>query len=85
MLLVPHVPGSVWYVSRLWSAERALGRGATDAIERVLEFAAPPEVVLLNATVGEIAAVLHALDGGYVPAVREIPDATLRCGGRVQG
>jgi len=34
---------------------------------------------------GEIAAVLNALDGGYVPAVREIPDVTLRPGGRDQG
>ena len=40
----------------------------TDAIKRVLEFACTELVPRLRATSGEIAAVLHALDGGYVPA-----------------
>jgi cobaltochelatase CobN len=35
---------------------------------RVLEFACAELVPRLRATTGEIAAVLHALDGGYVPA-----------------
>ena len=35
---------------------------------RVLEFACTELVPRLRATTGEIAAVLHALDGGYVPA-----------------
>ena len=37
-------------------------------VARVLEFACTEVVPRLNATTGEIAAVLHALDGGYVPA-----------------
>ncbi len=37
-------------------------------VTRVLEFACTELVPRLNATAGEIAAVLHALDGGYVPA-----------------
>jgi cobaltochelatase CobN len=37
-------------------------------VTRVLEFACAELVPRLNATTGEIAAVLHALDGGYVPA-----------------
>jgi cobaltochelatase CobN len=38
------------------------------AVQRVLEFACAELVPRLNATTGEIDAVLHALDGGYVPA-----------------
>jgi cobaltochelatase CobN len=38
------------------------------AVQRVLEFACTEVVPRLNATTGEIDAVLHALDGGYVPA-----------------
>src|SRR5207245_9113506 len=37
-------------------------------VARVLEFACTELVPRLNATTGEIDAVLHALDGGYVPA-----------------
>jgi cobaltochelatase CobN len=37
-------------------------------VVRVLEFACTELVPRLNATSGEIDAVLHALDGGYVPA-----------------
>jgi cobaltochelatase CobN len=37
-------------------------------VARVLEFACTEVVPRLNATRGEIDAVLHALDGGYVPA-----------------
>ena len=37
-------------------------------VARVLEFACAELVPRLNATTGEIDAVLHALDGGYVPA-----------------
>jgi cobaltochelatase CobN len=37
-------------------------------VARVLEFACTELVPRLRATTGEIAAVLHALDGGYVPA-----------------
>jgi len=37
-------------------------------VERILEFACTEVVPRLRATSGEIAAVLHALDGGYVPA-----------------
>ncbi len=38
------------------------------AVKRILEFACTELVPRLNATSGEIDAVLHALDGGYVPA-----------------
>jgi cobaltochelatase CobN len=38
------------------------------AVIRLLEFACAELVPRLNATTGEIDAVLHALDGGYVPA-----------------
>ncbi|TMM36309.1 MAG: cobaltochelatase subunit CobN [Actinobacteria bacterium] len=38
------------------------------AVVAVLEFAATEVVPRLAATAGEISAVLHALDGGYVPA-----------------
>jgi len=37
-------------------------------VARVLEFACTEVVPRLNATTGEIEAVLHALNGGYVPA-----------------
>ena len=45
-----------------------LGGGADDAVARVLLFAADEVVPRLAATTGEIDAVLHALDGGHVPA-----------------
>src|SRR5690348_1755648 len=41
---------------------------ARSAVTRILEFACTEVVPRLNATTGEIDAVLHALDGGYVPA-----------------
>ena len=41
---------------------------APSPVQRVLEFACTELVPRLRATAGEIAAVLHALDGGYVPA-----------------
>ncbi|RCV56408.1 cobaltochelatase subunit CobN [Marinitenerispora sediminis] len=57
-----------------WVADKAgtvlaevIGRPAPDA-ERVLAFAAEEVVPRLAATSGEIDAVLHALDGGHVPA-----------------
>jgi cobaltochelatase CobN len=56
-----------------WDASRAAKVAATSArsapgVTRVLEFACTELVPRLNATAGEIDAVLHALDGGYVPA-----------------
>jgi cobaltochelatase CobN len=39
-----------------------------DAVERLLEFAARELIPRLEQTTGEIDAVLHALDGGHVPA-----------------
>jgi len=41
---------------------------SASAVTRVLEFACTEVVPRLRATTGEIDAVLHALDGGYVPA-----------------
>jgi cobaltochelatase CobN len=43
-------------------------RSPASPIARLLEFACAELVPRLNATTGEIDAVLHALDGGYVPA-----------------
>jgi cobaltochelatase CobN len=48
-------------------ARAVLGR-ADEAVERVLRFAAAELVPRLAATTGEIGAVLHALEGGHVPA-----------------
>src|SRR5699024_11158929 len=39
-----------------------------EAVRRVLEFAATQIVPRLEQTTDEIGAVLHALDGGYIPA-----------------
>ena len=44
-----------------------LGR-SDDTVERLLRFAADDLIPRLAATAGEIDAVLHALDGGHVPA-----------------
>jgi cobaltochelatase CobN len=44
-----------------------LGREVTDVV-RLLEFGAAEVVPRLDATADEIEAVLHALDGGYIPA-----------------
>jgi cobaltochelatase CobN len=55
-------PGAVAGVVR-----DVLGR-ADDAVARVLLFAAEEVVPRLAATTGEIDAVLHALEGGHVPA-----------------
>jgi cobaltochelatase CobN len=50
-----------------------LGRGdetgdTCDTVERLLRFAADELIPRLAATTGEIDAILHALDGGHVPA-----------------
>ena len=57
-----------------WSAEAAPAVAAEVAgarhepVERLLRFAAAELVPRLEATTGELDAVLHALDGGHVPA-----------------
>jgi cobaltochelatase CobN len=80
--LVEAIAATGWDVTRAPEvAARILGgaRAATPAspddprspaspIARLLEFACAELVPRLNATTGEIDAVLHALDGGYVPA-----------------
>jgi cobaltochelatase CobN len=51
------------------NVKRSSSRPATSAaVARVLEFACTEVVPRLAATTGEITAVLHALDGGYIPA-----------------
>ncbi|HZG93003.1 MAG TPA: cobaltochelatase subunit CobN, partial [Pseudonocardia sp.] len=51
------------------AAARAVAeRGAPDAVTAVLEFAAREVVPRLAGTAGEVDRVLHALDGGFVPA-----------------
>ncbi|WP_296549397.1 cobaltochelatase subunit CobN, partial [Rhodococcus sp. (in: high G+C Gram-positive bacteria)] len=49
------------------TVESVLGR-ADDEVARVLEFAAEQVVPRLARTTDELDAVLHALDGGYIPA-----------------
>ena len=65
---VPEVVTSTLASSALPASPERSSMPATDAIERVLQFACTELVPRLRATSGEIAAVLHALDGGYVPA-----------------
>jgi cobaltochelatase CobN len=57
-----------WDVSKAPAVcAEVLGEPAPEVV-RLLEFAADEVVPRLDATSGEIDAVLHALDGGYVPA-----------------
>jgi cobaltochelatase CobN len=51
-----------------WDPSRTAGLTSDEDVARVLEFACAELVPRLRATTGEITAVLHALDGGYVPA-----------------
>lgn len=51
-----------------WSVEAAAGLHDDPEVVRVLEFAATQVVPRLGRTTDELDAVLHALDGGFVPA-----------------
>ncbi|WP_019145803.1 cobaltochelatase subunit CobN [Aeromicrobium massiliense] len=51
-----------------WDPEAATGLHDDPEVQRVLRFAATEVVPRLAGTVDELDAVLHALDGGYVPA-----------------
>src|SRR5581483_6608508 len=51
-----------------WDAARIPDLTQSDEVARILEFACTEVVPRLRATTGEIDAVLHALDGGYVAA-----------------
>src|ERR1019366_10182236 len=57
-----------------WQADAALAitedvlGSRSETVERLLRFAAEELIPRLAATAGEIDAVLHALDGGHVPA-----------------
>jgi cobaltochelatase CobN len=51
-----------------WDPATAAGLHDDPVVVRVLEFAATEVVPRLNRTTDELDAVLHALDGGYVPA-----------------
>ena len=53
---------------RLQHGHLAATPADVDAVERVLRFAAEEVVPRLDATVQEIPRVLHALDGGFIPA-----------------
>jgi cobaltochelatase CobN len=69
--LVEAIAATDWDTSRAPEvSSRVLGHDgpALSAVTRLLEFACAELVPRLNATTGEIDAVLHALDGGYVPA-----------------
>jgi cobaltochelatase CobN len=64
--LVEAMAAAGWDSAR--ASEVAASVTSSPAVARVLEFACTEVVPRLNATSGEIDAVLHALDGGYVPA-----------------
>src|SRR6185437_15812303 len=71
--LVEAMAAADWDVTRASEvAARILVVASADTtlaqVARVLEFACAELVPRLRATSGEIDAVLHALDGGYVPA-----------------
>src|SRR4029079_3276689 len=53
---------------RVQQAESHVLTAALDAVERVLRFAATEVVPRLDGTSHEILRVLHALDGGFIPA-----------------
>jgi cobaltochelatase CobN len=65
--LVEAMAGAGWDAKRAPEVAATAARSAPE-ITRVLEFACTELVPRLNATTGEIDAVLHALAGGYVPA-----------------
>jgi cobaltochelatase CobN len=71
--LVEAIAAAGWDASRASEvASRILVAASADTalvqVARVLEFACAELVPRLRATSGEIDAVLHALDGGYIPA-----------------
>jgi cobaltochelatase CobN len=64
----PQVASRILNISTPTSAVSAVSAPFVTQVTRVLEFACAELVPRLRATTGEIDAVLHALDGGYVPA-----------------
>jgi cobaltochelatase CobN len=71
--LVEAMAGADWDVTRAPEVAASIltpasALRARSQVTRVLEFACAELVPRLRATSGEIDAVLHALDGGYVPA-----------------
>jgi cobaltochelatase CobN len=72
--LIEALAATNWDTSRAPEVAEAILKPPTSPpplvsqVTRVLEFACAELVPRLAATTGEIAAVLHALDGGYVPA-----------------
>ena len=65
--LVEAMAAADWESTRATEVATRISSRASE-VARVLEFACAEVVPRLNATTGEIDAVLHALDGGYVPA-----------------
>ncbi|MEO3825501.1 cobaltochelatase subunit CobN [Actinomadura sp. B10D3] len=66
--LVQAMEDAGWAVDAAARAAEALPEGRREAVTRVLEFAASEVVPRLARTPDELDHVLHALDGGYVPA-----------------
>ena len=67
--LIEALAATDWDATRVPEVAASLLPGpSVPAVTRVLEFACTELVPRLRATTGEIGAVLHALDGGYVPA-----------------
>ncbi len=65
--LVETMEGTRWRPDKADDAVAAVLGAPNDAASRLLRFAATEIVPRLDQTTGEIAAVLHALDGGHVP------------------
>jgi len=66
--LIEAIAETNWDVARAREVAQRSSASTPAAVVRVLEFACTEVVPRLNATTGEITAVLHALDGGYIPA-----------------
>jgi cobaltochelatase CobN len=67
-ILAPATPATPAVPSATPAVPSASLSPSASAVARVLEFACAEVVPRLRATTGEITALLHALDGGYVPA-----------------
>jgi cobaltochelatase CobN len=66
--LVEEMENAGWRAGAAPAVVAAVLGGPDDAVESVLRFAADDLIPRLAGTTGEIDAVLHALDGGHVPA-----------------
>ena len=66
--LVQAAENALWAPDAMAGVVEAQLSQADPAVQRIMEFAASEIVPRLAGTTGELTAVLHALDGGFVPA-----------------